>query len=758
MCNEVAASAPLKRHKPRGQDSSRPRDKWRKCAESKRLLGETGMECLKGFLDEKIVVMPQAGNDNLPSIHVTPAEIIRYTLASFASKGCSRRPPPYLFAEVYGSVAHRVVCTDNEIENLPNPPTDFDVRFYIPKFYGCDLSCFDICRNIIEELLAMKLRLILQAEDASTCMISLVRTKYFQKQVVVGNSFSLLSIGDFNSGKAIDIEFWKNLDGGRKYFDDANSFVIPLNLEQLAGVMPVCAFTMTDSFQRALDLAATKTLTVEEPLNVLNGLTLYAHSLCHKILLPPDVKHEENYGSIFADSFMDTCFLLQSRFDDPLRYVKSFIRSHYTGAPLCALVTLTQMIVEIFHYGTQEFTERAVEQNIVALLSNFLAELLYTVVSTMECSARSLDVILTLTKFLKNPSCFNEDGTDRILALRGEDGRTMRLMKKCGDLRVGEGFGEQVAERLRRFLSESMDSWRNLALLMMCEVLDENIDVSAKGQLISKQDRESMLPFVDLLDQCLQPSKGEQEDSLLYDTDNEDTLSLSSRGDQDPVGVSSGVANRHELMELLGFLCQALDVRPKRDADGHSDDLQGSTEDDHDSGSSTLDSVSESSWDEPDAILSMMQPDGGRDEHYKSSASEFFINKDIDMLNIKYIDELVLGQELEPELVGLSRSEAKELPGRSKQRARTPYMALKRLFVLVADRSKKDECPLKSVQAIKQSRNCASDAGNRKTLLASWQPPSPTPLSPLRNSVKHCKIFPTPRLSCFLRGRIQQAG
>ncbi|EKX42580.1 hypothetical protein GUITHDRAFT_153566, partial [Guillardia theta CCMP2712] len=315
MCNEVAASGPLKRHKTRGHDASRTRDKWRKNAESKRVLGEKGMKCLKGFLDEEIAVMPQAGNENLPSIFVTPAEIIRYTLASFASKGCGRRGQAApMFAEVYGSVAHRVVCTDVEIENLPNPPTDFDVRFYIPKLFGCDMSCFDICRNIIEELLAMKLRLILQAEDPSACMITLVRTKYFQKQVVVGNSFSLLSIGDFNSGKAIDIEFWRNLEGGRKYFDDANSFVIPLNLEQLAGVMPVNAFTMTESFQRALDLAAAKTLVVDEPLNVLNGLTLYAHALCHKILLPEDIACEDSYGTLFADSFMDTCFMLQGRF------------------------------------------------------------------------------------------------------------------------------------------------------------------------------------------------------------------------------------------------------------------------------------------------------------------------------------------------------------------------------------------------------------------------------------------------------------
>lgn len=122
--------------------------------------------------------------------------------------------------------------------------------------------------------------------------------------------FRFLLTGIFRqaTGRNIDIEFALLGNGVRKYFDEANACVIPLNvsahlpqgfsgrnralifvvpslfvqLEQLAGRSEVITFAQTGDMDRMLSLMRSGELCVQSPGVVFNGLSLYAHAICNK--------------------------------------------------------------------------------------------------------------------------------------------------------------------------------------------------------------------------------------------------------------------------------------------------------------------------------------------------------------------------------------------------------------------------------------------------------------------------------------------
>eukprot|EP00286_Rhodomonas_abbreviata_P029020 CAMPEP_0181316090 /NCGR_PEP_ID=MMETSP1101-20121128/15711_1 /TAXON_ID=46948 /ORGANISM="Rhodomonas abbreviata, Strain Caron Lab Isolate" /LENGTH=417 /DNA_ID=CAMNT_0023423317 /DNA_START=216 /DNA_END=1466 /DNA_ORIENTATION=- len=373
------------------------REPWRANHLSRHTLGGVGMNSLKEYLEEEIRVVPQAGSPELPVLYVSPAELIRHILARLSAHCPNTKNAAGIFVEVYGGVAQAVVSADRECDGSASPPTDFDARFYISRM-GNDGRDFDRCRCFVEEYLLMKLQLASPPDsEMRNAGPAVVRYRYYQKQVVVGGSFSLLSVGDSETGKAIDLEFSCSGDSARKYFDDANSFVIPLSLQQLAGMAPVVAMTMTGSFEHAIELTRRRELLVQHPSEVINGLALYAHAVTDKHLSTPDASAEDACASELVHSFLETCASLRARFDDPLRFLRSFLRSHYAARPLSALATVVQMLGELTAYGEAQLKSQRSKDGegdgrmeLDWLLAELLAELIMAAAEKAEGDATAV--------------------------------------------------------------------------------------------------------------------------------------------------------------------------------------------------------------------------------------------------------------------------------------------------------------------------------------------------------------------------------
>lgn len=446
------------------------KEPWRKDSKARQLLAEPARAALTNYLDEDVSVVPQAGAPSLPTLSITPAEIIRHILSRMTSfAGAST------FAEIYGGVAQSIVAVNNGLHSA-GEPTDFDVRFYIPRTYN-DARDFDRCRGIVEEFLIMKLQLALDSTNVEVCqkLPTLVRTRYFQKQVVIGGALSLLSCGDPASGKGVDLEFSFNRAGDRKYFDDANSFVIPLSLQHLAGLEPVNALSMARNFEHALSLASNGELFVGQPAQVVNGLSLYAHALSDKGLTPSDAGDEEAYGVSMVESFKHMCFELQEQGKDPLRFVKSFIRSHYPGRPVACLAMVAQIVAEFAAFiDTQEGASGdgdSIQEAVAFLLS---AQVLAAVDSQgPEPESEALYSLLTIVCFVRSPgNVAPAPAGERSVRVVCEHGRVARLLRKPKSCARAAGrLCQRTAEALRERESGA-DRWREGLLDCICSMLE----------------------------------------------------------------------------------------------------------------------------------------------------------------------------------------------------------------------------------------------------------------------------------------------
>ena len=232
---------------------------------------------------------------------------------------------------------------------------------------------------------------------------SMIRYVYFQKQAVVGDAFSLLSIGDSSTGYNVDLEFALIGNGVRKYFDEGNACVIPLTLEQLAGVGQISALSQTGDINRMLDLHFRKELLVRNPEEVVNGLTLYVHALCDKGQSPIDEESEDFYGKSFCRAFLAQCQLLIDAGQDPLRFVLSFVRSHYALRSTLAAAAVAQMLVEISSYAS-EVWDTELGQTVSLHLAMLLSDAIMASLDEEVGAAEGMLAACWLTAFLADPA------------------------------------------------------------------------------------------------------------------------------------------------------------------------------------------------------------------------------------------------------------------------------------------------------------------------------------------------------------------
>ena len=450
------------------------KEPWRKAAKARQVLAEPALGALHAFLDEAISVVPQAGSPSLPTLTVTPAELIRHVLARMSYFVAEAKPGASIFAEIYGGVAQSVVSVNNGLE-APTP-TDFDARFYIPRSFN-DSRDFDRCRCIVEEFLIMKLRLALEGCDSELQLKApnLVRTRYYQKQVVIGGALSLLSVGDPVSGKGVDLEFSLNVEGDRKFFDDANSFVIPLSLQHLASQQPVHAMSMNGNFENALSLASNRELLVGHPAQVVNGLSLYAHALSDKGLTPAALSAEERYGTEMVASFLETCRGLRERSRDPLRFLKSFIRSHYPSRPLASLAMVAQLMAELSAYSRVEALgpQGAAEHggwDTIDECAELVCVHLLSAVESMHAEPGALRSLLAIACFLRSPgNVAAAPAAERSVRVRCEGGREARLLRKAGNCAAKCADLCRRAAALLREGAAEMETWKQGVVESICE-------------------------------------------------------------------------------------------------------------------------------------------------------------------------------------------------------------------------------------------------------------------------------------------------
>lgn len=453
------------------------REPWRTSPKARHTLGSAGMSELKLYLEEEIRVVPQQGTPELPVLYVSPAELIRHILARQSAMTGNQKAGAGMFVEVYGGVAQAVVSVDTGNEDWTQP-TDFDARFYIART-GNDGWDFDRCRFFVEEYLLMKLQLASPVDsELRYATPGVVRGRYYQKQVMIGGSFSLLSVGDPSTGKAIDLEFSTNSDG-RKYFDDANSFVIPLSLQQLAGMSPAVAMSMTGSFEHAIDLTHRKELLVNNPSQVVNGLALYAHAVTTKQLTAASADAEDSCARELVQSFLEQSHTLRARFEDPLRFLRSFLRSHYTARPLSALASVVQLCSEIAAYedlvelpeGLEE--HRDGQMDLSWMVGELLADLLLAAVEHADAEVEAMLAVLKVAAFARSPGGAARDEEEE-RAVRVEVGggeQAVRLRRKEHACEGAREQCETAADCLARRVGGSMPGWQQSLVAEVCGLL-----------------------------------------------------------------------------------------------------------------------------------------------------------------------------------------------------------------------------------------------------------------------------------------------
>lgn len=89
--------------------------------------------------------------------------------------------------------------------------------------------------------------------------------------------------------------------------------------------------------------------------------SLYSGERNKKICLTCRLSAEEEHlGISFVGSLLGQSVMLVKQGQDPIRFVRSFVRAHYAQRSLQALATLCQMLVEIsaFHEGSQHLHVR----------------------------------------------------------------------------------------------------------------------------------------------------------------------------------------------------------------------------------------------------------------------------------------------------------------------------------------------------------------------------------------------------------------
>ncbi len=328
-------------------------------------------------------------------------------------------------------------------------------------------------------------------------------------QVVLGG-FSLLSIGD-SHGKVIDLEFTLNSDRTRKYFDDTSSFVVPLSSTQIRAIHsteescdPVRAVTMAKSFDTALKALRNNQLVIRQPKVVVNGLALYAHALSFKKLTPPNEAKELEYSRTIGASFAKNSAEMLLRGEDPLRYVKSFVRSHYADCPVGAYVMAAQMLVELAHDTPSEQLDRFTlsrMDDVYTYLGELVGELAVGAMVAAEDDGKLQESVHIVTRFLSNGRGYGALDNRRVEVVVSK-GRVVHLLRKRGSFcGIARRSFDQAASHLRRAAAAansdaSREQLERMALGLESAALAaaaEKIHVAANAEGRGVQEPEQLL-------------------------------------------------------------------------------------------------------------------------------------------------------------------------------------------------------------------------------------------------------------------------
>jgi hypothetical protein len=199
-------------------------------------LSRPGLDFLRLALHEEYEV--KSKDAHLPTLFITPFEMFRFILSrlSYGPDGPLHSEQRQPILEIHGGVANHVSDADDGVACWRDRTfNDFDARF---MFYQGIID-FNVCRSIVQEYLFMKLR---QKSDSHSWDLSISSTfSYFSKHALIGEQMSLLSIGNSDSGKNIDLEFVFINTAPRLYFDDAHSCFVPLSLVAFSEIEDVVA-------------------------------------------------------------------------------------------------------------------------------------------------------------------------------------------------------------------------------------------------------------------------------------------------------------------------------------------------------------------------------------------------------------------------------------------------------------------------------------------------------------------------------------
>jgi hypothetical protein len=452
------------------------------------LTGE-GARRLSEVLNREFEVCPRQDANRkpgfeLPKLKVQAGYLIQYVVGELMEEGGETEEE--VECQIYGGEARAIVAAEHKVEDKKSRPTDLDLRF---KIAG---RGFESCRDVVERFLLGRLitQGVMNADE------QLIRQHYFQKQVVVGQDFSLLSIGDSGTGKNLDLEFTTSKCDHRCFFDDANAFVIPLpdpahmgwkfcQVPQGGGKgrggnhegTKLWALSQSAPWQTAVRYIERGQLNIDKPENVFNGLPLYAHALSDKQLTPETKELEHEYGKSFSEKFLEQAEQTCSKGDDPLRFIKSFLKSHYPSRPLNALACLSQILAVLrAHAVLDTLTEQ--RQTIAQKIGEHLAELCREAIQ--KANTTQQEKLLQVVRFAAHPFSDSYHSRDENV-MNLKEGQNLRLRRQVRyrateELQDGaqlwEGVCTLAAEHLeRKMKDDELDEPKRAHVEEVCEAL-----------------------------------------------------------------------------------------------------------------------------------------------------------------------------------------------------------------------------------------------------------------------------------------------
>jgi len=452
-----------------------------------------GAERLKTVLSREFLVCPRQDANRkslLPNLSVTAAYLISYVVENLLEEGPDMERNNIAECQIYGGEARAIVAAEYNVEDTKSRPTGLDLRFEI------GLKGFESCRDVVERFLVGRLMEVIPDADPQ-----LIRQCYFQKQVAIGTDFSLLSIGDPVTGRNLDLQFMASTCSTRCFFDDANAFVIPLpdpahcgwvramtsikSRNQQEGPQ-LMARSLSAPWQTAVNYIRNGQLNIDKPELVFNGLPLYAHALSNKQLTPGSRALEHSYGAKFAEAFLmqaqDTC----KTGSEPLRFIHSFLRSHYPSRPINALACLSQLLAVLRAHAVQDEITPECEK-IAQKLAEALANLCHQALQSSGENGNSKDAVenvLKVVRFAAHP--FTAAGSllcDETVVFA--DHQSLRLRRQLStDIINGSKLWEEVCRKAADFMTQKpTDEFKRAEVEAVCEAL-KSLGMPALGEKI----------------------------------------------------------------------------------------------------------------------------------------------------------------------------------------------------------------------------------------------------------------------------------